>query len=144
MANSFLKIFFMGQNLKHVHMTCSFLELLIFFLVSCSRYLVFRAYLSSWQRNIVCEWIQTSQETNHEIKANIFTYFWYWCWKNRFFNVRLNLFMNNFYKHIFRSSRLQMFFKISALKNFAILRIKKRLQHRCFRVRSSHMMLTYW
>ena len=30
--------------------------------------------------------------------------------------------MNNFYKHIFRSSRLQMFFKISALKNFAILK----------------------
>ena len=35
--------------------------------------------------------------------------------------------MNNFYKHIFRSSRLQMFFKIRALKNFAIFRIKKRL-----------------
>ena len=64
--------------------------------------------------------------------------------KSGFFNVKLILFMNNFYKHIFRSSRLQMFFKISALKNFAILRIKKRLQHRCFRVRSCHMMLTYW
>ena len=47
--------------------------------------------------------------------------------------------MNNFYKHIFRSSCLQMFFKISALKNFATLRIKKRLQHRCFCVRSSHI-----
>ena len=45
--------------------------------------------------------------------------------KKPFFNVRLNLFMNNFYKHIFRSSRLQMFFKISALQNFAILRIKR-------------------
>ena len=33
--------------------------------------------------------------------------------------------MNNFYKHIFRSSRLQMFFKISALQNFAILGIKR-------------------
>ena len=33
--------------------------------------------------------------------------------------------MNNFYKRIFRNSRLQMFFKISALKNFAILRIKR-------------------
>ena len=42
--------------------------------------------------------------------------------KSGFFNVKLILFMNNFYKHIFRSSRLQMFFKISALKNFAILR----------------------
>ena len=50
--------------------------------------------------------------------------------------------MNYFYKHIFRSSLLQMFFKIGALKNFAILRIKKRLQHRCFSVRSSHIILT--
>ena len=52
--------------------------------------------------------------------------------------------MDNFYKHIFRGSRLQMFLKIYALKNFATLRIKKILQHKCFRVRSSHMMLTYW
>ena len=64
--------------------------------------------------------------------------------KSGFFNVKLILFMNNFYKHIFRSSRLQMFFKISALKNFAILRIKKRLQQKCFWVKSCHMMLTYW
>ena len=48
--------------------------------------------------------------------------------KKPFFNVKLNLFMNNFYKHIFRSSRLQMFFKIGALKDFTIPRIKKRLQ----------------
>ena len=60
------------------------------------------------------------------------------------FNVKLNLFMNNFYKNIFRSSRFQMFFKISALKNFAIPRIKRRLQHRCFPLRSSQMVLTYW
>ena len=52
--------------------------------------------------------------------------------KSRFFNVKLILFVNNFYKHIFRSSRLQMFINISALKNVALLRIKKRLQHRCF------------
>ena len=77
-------------------------------------------------------------------KANIFTCFWYWCWKNRFFNVKLTLYINNFYKHIFRSNFLQIFFKISALKNPAILRIKKRLQHRCFPVRSIHVMLTYW
>ena len=49
-------MFFIGQNLKHVHMTYSFLELLI----------------NSCQRNIVCEWIQTSWETNYESKANIF------------------------------------------------------------------------
>ena len=64
--------------------------------------------------------------------------------KSEFLNVKLILFMNNFYKHVFRSSRLQMFFKISALKIFAILTIKKRLQQRCFCVRSCHMMLTYW
>ena len=63
--------------------------------------------------------------------------------KKSFFKCKLILFMNNFYKHISRSSRLQMFFQISALKNFKILRIKKRLQYRCFRVRSCHMMLTY-
>ena len=64
--------------------------------------------------------------------------------KSGFFNVKFILFMNNFYKYIFRSSRLQMFFKMIALKKFAILRIKKRLQHRCFCVKSCHMMLTYW
>ena len=31
--------------------------------------------------------------------------------------------MNNFYIHIFRNTGLQMLFKISALKNFAILEI---------------------
>ena len=56
LAYIFRKMFFIGQNLKHVHMTYSFLELLI----------------NSCQRNIVCEWIQTSWETNHESKANIF------------------------------------------------------------------------
>ena len=63
--------------------------------------------------------------------------------KKSFFKCKLVLCMNNFYKHISRSSRLQMFFQISALKNFTILRIKKRLQYRCFRVWSCHMMLTY-
>ena len=62
--------------------------------------------------------------------------------KSGIFNVKLILYINNFNKHIFRSSLLQMFFKICALKNFAILRIKKRLQDKCFRVRSCHVMLT--
>ena len=31
MAYSFQKMFFIGHNLKHVHMTCSFYELLILF-----------------------------------------------------------------------------------------------------------------
>ena len=62
--------------------------------------------------------------------------------KTVFLNEKLNLFMNNFNKNIFRSSHLQTF-KITALKNFAIPRIKKRLQHRCFPVRTSQVMLTY-
>ena len=43
-----------------------------------------------------CMWIQTSWETNHEVKTNIFSCFWYWCWKNLFFNVKLKLLMNKF------------------------------------------------
>ena len=47
-----------------------------------------------------------------------------------------------FHEYIFRSIRSQTFFKIGALKNFAILKIKKELQHKYFPVRSSHVMLT--
>ena len=50
--------------------------------------------------------------------------------KTVFLNVKLNLFMNNFYRHIFRSSRFQMFMKPEALKNFAVFKIKKRVQQR--------------
>ena len=83
------------------------------------------------------------------IKYQSWTCFWYWCWKNLFFNVKLKLLMINFnvsqfHEHIFRSSRSQIFFKIGALKNFAVLKIKKGLQHKYFPVRSSHVMLTYW
>ena len=65
-----------------------------------------------------------------------------------FLNVKLKLLMINFnvsefHGHIFRSRRSQMFFKIGALKNFEILRMKKGLQHNCFLVRNSHVMLTY-
>ena len=43
---------------------------------------------------------------------------------------------------IFRSSRLQMFFKIRALKNCAILRIKKSLQNRCSPVNIAKFLRT--
>ena len=138
MAYSFWKTFIIGQNLKHHHMNY-FLELLIFFQLT----LQCLDFISDHAKAILHVNKQTSWETKHEIKANILTCFW-WCWKKRFFNVKLNLFMNYFYKHIFQSSRLQMFFKTSAHKMFAILKIKTRLQHRCFRLRSSHMILTYW
>ena len=45
-AYSFRKMLFIGQNLKHVHMTYSFLEL----------FLVFGVYFSPHQGNIVCEY----------------------------------------------------------------------------------------
>ena len=38
LAYSFRKMFFIGQNLNHVHMTYSFLELLIFFLTQVDIY----------------------------------------------------------------------------------------------------------
>ena len=50
LAYIFREMFFIDQNLKHVHMTHSFLELLIFFCL--------KKYFMS---------IQTSWETNHEI-----------------------------------------------------------------------------
>ena len=50
--------------------------------------------------------------------------------KKPVFNVKAKLLINfnfsQFHKQTFRSSCTQMFFKIGALKNFAILRIKKR------------------
>ena len=70
------------------------------------------------QKNIVCEWIQTLPETNHEIKQTFLLVSGIDVEKLGSFNVRLIRFMNNFYKHISRSSRLQMFFKIDALKSF--------------------------
>ena len=93
-------------------------------------------YFSSHQRNIVCEYKLHGKPI---MKYQSWTCFWYWCWKNLFFNVKLKLLMINFnvsqfHEHIFRSSRSQMFFKIGALKNFAIFWIKKRLQQRYFAV----------
>ena len=38
LAYSFRKMLFIGQNLKYVHMTYSFLELLIFFLLTLLRF----------------------------------------------------------------------------------------------------------
>ena len=43
---------------------------------------------------------------------------------------------------IFRSSRSQMFFKIDAVKNFAIFWIKKKLQHMCFPVNIAKFLRT--
>ena len=73
-----------------------------------------------------CMWMNSNftgnQSSNKSKHFHLFLIFM--LKKSGFFNVKLILFRQNFYKHIFRSSRLQMFFKISALKNLTILRIK--------------------
>ena len=137
MVYSFRKMFFIGQNLKLVYVTYSFLELLIFFCLE---------FISQHTKEIL--YVNTnfkgnqSWNTNHELVSDIDIEK-----KKRSFNVKLKLIMykfSQFHEHIFRSSRSHMFFKIAALKNFAILKIKKRLKHRCFPVRSSHVVLKYW
>ena len=88
-----------------------------------TRYLVFRVYFLPHQRNIiVCKYKLNGKPI---MKYQSWTCFWYWCWKNLFFNVKLKLVMINFnfsqfHEHIFESSRSQTFFKIGALKNYAI------------------------
>ena len=134
MACSFRKMLFIGQNLKHVQMAYSFLELLIFFWLTLDPISVWSLFLTSRKRYSM--WIQTLWETNHEIKTIIF--------QKLSFNVKLKFLINKSYffsvlwTYFQRSSRSLMFFNIRALKHFAILRIKKRLQHRCFPVRSNH------
>ena len=140
-------MFFIGQNLKYVHMTYSFLSFWSSFDFN-SRYLVFEVseavvqrsslpevfctkgadlrpatllkkrlwhrffcyglceifkitffyrtptvaasevYFSSHQRNIVCEYKLHGKPI---MKYQSWTCFWYWCWKNLFFNVKLKL-----------------------------------------------------
>ena len=68
-------MFFIGQNLKHVHMTYSFLELLIFFWltqvdIDCLEF-ISHHITEIWYLNT------TPKETNHEIKASIFTCFFH-------------------------------------------------------------------
>ena len=68
-------------------------------------------------------WIQTSKETNPEIKTSISTRFFHeiktnvcFCWKSSW----TTFIFSQFHDLIFRSSRLQMFFEIAALKDFTI------------------------
>ena len=116
-------MFFIGQNLRHIHLTLQCLE----FISDHAKEVL---HVNKYK---LMKWKQTFSIVS-DIDVE----------KNSFLNVKLYLFQNYFYKHTFQGSHLQMLFKIGALKNSAILRIKKRLQHRCFPVKSSHMMLTYW
>ena len=60
-SNFYRKMFFIGQNLKHVQMTYSFLELLIFFRLSLVNIHTSKKY---------CKQIQTPKETSHETDTN--------------------------------------------------------------------------
>ena len=93
MAYSFREIFSIGQNLNHVHMTYSFLELLIFFWLTQEIFIVWSFFLTTSQKYLEYRiWIQTPKETNYEIKTSIFACFFHeiktniltWC-----FNMKL-------------------------------------------------------
>ena len=75
-----------------------------------------------------------SQSWNKNKEIFIFTCFWKSCFLCRV-KIPYQQFLTflSFVK-IFRSSHSQLFFKIGALKNFAIFWIKKSLQHRRFPV----------
>ena len=69
-----------------------------------SWYLVFEVYFSPHQRNIVCEY-------KIHGKSIIFTCFWYWCWENLLFNVKLKLLINFNFSQLHCSSK-QVFLKV--------------------------------
>ena len=84
LAYSFRKMFLIGQNLKHVHMAYSFLELLIFF---------FRLYFKPNQRKMVCEYKRHGKPF---MKIRIMNLFLIMMLKKPVFYVKLKLLMNLF------------------------------------------------
>ena len=56
LAHSFWKMYFIGQNLKHVDMTYFFSRTSDLLLTNFSRYLLFGVYFSPHQRNILREY----------------------------------------------------------------------------------------
>ena len=121
-------------------MIYSFLELLIFFWFW---YLVFRVYFSLHQRNIVCKYklhrkLVVKQQTYLLVSDIDLEITCFLMLKNlKKYNLWINFNFSQFYENVFRSSHSQMLFKIDLLKIFAMLRIKNRLQHMRFPVRSS-------
>ena len=73
MAHNFRKMFFIGQNLKHVSMTYSFLELLIIFLSTLVEiFIIWGLFLTTSKK--YCMLIQTPKKTNHEIKTKRYSF----------------------------------------------------------------------
>ena len=148
-------MFFIGQNINHVHMTNSFLELLIFFWITQVDIYSLKFISYHITEIFYLDTDQTPKETNHEIKRSIFTCFFHEIKTNIFtcfFNIKLKFLVNKFYffsviiiwfhEHIFRSSHSQMFFKIAALKDFTIFWIKKGLQQQFFSVNIANFLTT--
>ena len=75
---------FIGQNLKHVHMTYSFFEIVIFFWLTLDTISAWSLFLTSRKKYSI--WIQTLWETSHEIKTIPF--------RNLFLNVKLKFLIN--------------------------------------------------
>ena len=137
MAYSFREMFFIGQNLNRVHMIYSFLELLIFFwLTQVDIYCL--EFISHHITEIL--YLNTDSNRNQSWNKNKHFHLSLSWSKNKHFHLFLYYKVKNclwtififFQFHIFRSSHSQMFIKIGALKDFAIFRIKNRLQQRCF------------
>ena len=99
--------------------------------MNSSRHLLFGVHFSPHQRNIIS--IQTSEETNHEIKTDGYTFSLVFDIdvKNPYQQFLIFL-MNTFSEAAVRICSSK--YKIGALKNFAIFRIKKTLQPRRFPV----------
>ena len=126
LASSFQKMFFIGQKLKHVHMTY-FLELLIFFWL---------ALVGIYCLELISHYIKeilhvspsyTGNQSLNKIKERyIFTCLWYWCWKILFFLVLSKnslstiLVFFQFHEHIFLKVVKQFFRSGENFKRFLI------------------------
>ena len=136
MAYSFREMFFIGQNLNCVHMTYSFLELLIFFwLTQVDIYSQVDIYCLEFISHHITEILYLNSNRNQSWNKNKHFHLSLLWNKNKHFHLFLYYKVKNslwtififFQFHIFRSSHSQMFFKIGALKDFAIFWIKNRL-----------------
>ena len=95
MAYSFRKKCFIGQNMNHVHVRNSFLELLIFFWLTQAD-----IYFLKFISHHITDTDQIPKETNHEIKTSIFSCFFHEIKTNIFtcfFNIKLKFLVNKFY-----------------------------------------------
>ena len=139
----FSGMLFIGQNLNRVHMTYHILFLnfwssfeILFWLTQVHIYCL--EFISHYITEIL--YLNTNSNRNQSWNENKhFHLFLSWN-KNKHFHLFLYYKAKNslwtififFQFHIFRSSHSQMFFKIGAFKDFAILWIKNRLQQTCF------------